>query len=163
VTSTLDALWTPPAGMRQADVTAWRAFYRKGLSGVAGYTITPDQYRTLYVAQKGRCWICRVARGIHPDDPNARGTRRLGVDHSHLTGQVRGLLCSGGDKTCNRVLGWLSHAALERAVAYLEYPPAMVLDWLRMTEEAASQNGIGMSPDDRDALAVACLWPDETP
>jgi len=162
MTTTVD-LWTPPVGMKSANVTAWRAFYRKALSGEAGYTITPAQYRLLYVAQKGRCWICRKAKGIHPDDPNARGSRRLGVDHDHFTGQVRGLLCTGGDKTCNRIIGWLSHAALERAVGYLEHPPARVLGWVRDQEQRANRDGIGLDQESLDGLVVAYPWGAEEP
>lgn len=151
-------LWTPPLGMVAKDISAWRAFYRKALSGEAGYTITPGQYRILYVAQKGRCAICRVAKGIHPDDPKARGTRRLGVDHNHLTGQVRGLLCTGGDRTCNRIIGWLNQAGLQRAADYVKSPPASVLRKVRELEENANRAGIGLSQEELDRLAVDWLW-----
>lgn len=110
-------LWTPPIGMTHEMRFQWAGFYRKALDL---YGLTPDQYRDLYVAQKGRCWICRKAKGKNPDDPRGRGGRRLGVDHNHVTGQVRGLLCTGGDKTCNRIIGWLTAPALRRAAEYLE-------------------------------------------
>ena len=133
--STVD-VWTPPVGMAPLKVKAWRAFYSR-IQDV--YQVTPAEYRLLYLAQKGRCWICREARGIHPDDPKARGSRRLGVDHDHVTGRVRGLLCTGGDKTCNRIIGWLGPAALRRAADYLETrggQPGRVLNWTRIPEEA---------------------------
>jgi hypothetical protein len=114
--STVD-LWTPPEGMRSHVVTEWRAFYRRALDN---YDTTPEQYQWLYKIQKGRCWICRLAKGKHPDDPRGLGGRRLGIDHNHITGQVRGLLCTGGDKTCNRIIGWLSAPALRRAADYLD-------------------------------------------
>jgi len=119
-------LWTPPAGMSAINVKAWRAFYGRAMDL---YEVTPAAYRRLYLAQKGRCWICRTAKGIHPDDPKAAGSRRLGVDHNHLNGRVRGLLCTGGDKTCNRVIGWLNAAQLRRAADYLDgvNTPALVL------------------------------------
>lgn len=102
----------------------WRTFYRH-IADV--YRITPQQYRDLYIAQHGCCYICRKAKGMNPDDPKGRGSRRLAVDHNHVTGAVRGLLCSGGDKTCNRIIGWLSVEALRRAVQYEEDPPAAVV------------------------------------
>jgi hypothetical protein len=114
--STVD-LWTPPAGMRSRVVTEWRQFYCKALDT---YGVTPAQYQWLYRLQKGRCWICRAAKGKHPDDPRGLGGRRLGIDHNHITGQVRGLLCTGGDKTCNRIIGWLPAPALRRAADYLD-------------------------------------------
>lgn len=113
--------WTPPSGMEGGVAAGWRTFYRH-IADV--YRITPQQYRDLYVAQHGCCYICRKAKGVNPDDPRGRGSRRLAVDHNHVTGEVRGLLCSGGDKTCNRIIGWLTLDALRRAVAYVEGPPA---------------------------------------
>lgn len=110
-------LWTPPEGMSQAAASQWRRFYSFVLDE---YGLTPADYRGLYLAQKGRCAICQKAKGKHPDDPRASGGRRLGVDHNHVTGQVRGLLCTGGDKTCNRIIGWLTAPALERAAQYLD-------------------------------------------
>lgn len=111
-----EGLWTPPADMRPDVRTSWLAFYSRAMDT---YGITPEWYRRLYLAQKGRCWICRKAKGIHPDDPKGGGSRRLGIDHNHLTGAVRGLLCTGGDKTCNRIIGWLDASALRRAASYL--------------------------------------------
>lgn len=147
--------WTPPAGMTPQAVSAWREFYRRTF---ATYGITPDAYRLLYVAQKGRCWICRKAKGMHPDDPKARGGRRLGVDHSHTTGAVRGLLCTGGDKTCNRIIGWLDRPALIRAAEYLAQPPARVLAEVRRQERKAESLGVQLTQAERDGLAVSYLW-----
>jgi hypothetical protein len=134
--STVD-LWTPPAGMNALNVKSWRAFYARTIDL---YGVTPEQYRRLYLAQKGRCWICRTAKGIHPDDSKAAGTRRLGVDHDHLTGKVRGLLCTGSlsANTCNRLIGRYSAAQLRRAAEYLEGvgTPALVL-------AHADQQGLG--------------------
>ena len=124
--TTLD--WTPPPGMPGPIATQWRTFYR-GIRTL--YGMTPAQYRALYIAQQGRCFICLRAKGIHPDDPKGRGSRRLGVDHNHLFGNrigaVRGLLCTGGDRTCNRIIGWLNYEALRRAVAYIEEWPAQAV------------------------------------
>lgn len=141
----ITGLWTPPAGMDPTVTASWRAFYARAASGKAGYVITPDQYRLLYLAQKGRCWICRTAKGIHPDDPKGRGWRRLGVDHDHQTGAVRGLLCTGSlsADTCNRLIAKYSRQALARAAEYMNNPPARVL-WQ------------GMDVD----TARATLWPD---
>jgi hypothetical protein len=132
------------------------------------YMLTPDEYRLLYVAQKGRCWICRTAKGIHPDDPKAGGSRpprRLGVDHDHVTGAVRGLLCTGGDKTCNRIVGWLSAPQLRRAADYMTNragQPARVLVEMERQRADAERDGDGVTQAELDALAVAYLWPDES-
>lgn len=111
--------------MAGADVASWKAFYRRTWTN---YGITPAQYRGLYLAQLGRCYVCRRAKGIHPDDPQARGPRRLGVDHNHVLGNrvqaVRALVCTWGDKSCNRILGWLDAEGLDRAAGVLRHAPA---------------------------------------
>ena len=78
------------------------------------YGITADEYWAIHEYQYGACAICQRATGA---------TKRLSVDHCHKTGYVRGLLCT----TCNRnVLGHLRDDtdALQRAIEYLNYPPA---------------------------------------
>lgn len=120
--------WTPPRGMLPAVVTSWRAFYR---AAWRTYGVSPRFYRALYLAQSGRCFICRTAKGIHPDDPKGGGGRRLGIDHNHAIGNrieaVRGLLCTGSlsANTCNRLIARYSAEQLQRAVKMLhEVPPA---------------------------------------
>lgn len=77
------------------------------------YGLTIEQYEALYEAQEGSCYICCRAKGI---------TKRLAVDHDHVTGHVRGLLCS----TCNKFLGHLHDDpdAGFRVGDYLVNPPA---------------------------------------
>ncbi len=75
------------------------------------YGLTDGQYNELYLAQGGRCAICRVATGK---------TKKLAVDHDHVTNFVRGLLCG----PCNQMIGTHNIEALRRAVNYLESPPA---------------------------------------
>jgi hypothetical protein len=81
-----------------------------------GYQITPLEYRALYAAQGGRCYVCRRASGK---------AKRLGVDHDHLTGEVRGLVCTGSlsANTCNRLIAIYNRAQLLRAVEMLTDPP----------------------------------------
>lgn len=80
------------------------------------YGLKPIEYKALYAAQGGRCYVCRRAAGK---------TKRLGVDHDHLTGEVRGLLCTGSlnANTCNRLIGRYTRAQLLRAAAMLSDPP----------------------------------------
>lgn len=84
------------------------------------YGITRDEYAQLLEFQGGRCYVCR----------RNPGKRRLAVDHDHVTGDVRGLLCSDNERGCNHaVLGSLEGsqggnlAAARRLVEYLEDPP----------------------------------------
>jgi hypothetical protein len=56
------------------------------------YGITPEQWQALYDEQGGLCGICRGPQ---------QGKRRIGLDHNHETGLVRGLLCD----RCNLMVG----------------------------------------------------------
>lgn len=56
------------------------------------YGITPEQWQALHDEQDGLCGICRGPQ---------QGKRRLGLDHNHETGKVRGLLCD----RCNLLVG----------------------------------------------------------
>lgn len=79
------------------------------------YGLSGDEYRKLYEAQGGRCFICQRANGA---------SKKLAVDHDHENMWVRGLLCG----PCNRgVLGHLRDdvEAFKRAIDYLESPPAL--------------------------------------
>lgn len=80
------------------------------------YGITERDYRALYRAQGGKCYVCRRASGK---------SKMLGVDHDHLTGEVRGLVCTGSlsANTCNRLIARYSREQLLRAAAMLSDPP----------------------------------------
>lgn len=116
--------------MNPIVVKAWTAFYRHAWST---YGVSPRFYRALYLAQLGRCYICRKAKGIHPDDPRGGGSRRLGIDHDHNIGNkieaVRALVCTGSlsANTCNRLIARYSVGALSRAVDVLIERPAQRL------------------------------------
>ncbi|HKZ21193.1 MAG TPA: endonuclease VII domain-containing protein [Acidimicrobiia bacterium] len=88
------------------------------------YGLQPGQYKILYEFQGGVCAICRRATGA---------SRRLSVDHDHVTGLVRGLLC----RPCNDLLGHIrdNPATAERIVHYLAVPPAKRLGLQAIHEE----------------------------
>lgn len=71
------------------------------------YGMTPGDYQRLFDSNDGKCWIC-----FQPKD------YWLHVDHNHVTGQIRGLLCN----TCNRSLGLFKDDKniLRKAAEYLE-------------------------------------------
>lgn len=56
------------------------------------YKITIEQYNAMLTAQKGSCAICFTVEPGHSGYFN--------VDHSHTTGEIRGLLCDA----CNKML-----------------------------------------------------------
>lgn len=61
--------------------------------------ITAIEYEKLLNKQNNLCAICfRPERAV---DPRYGTLRSLAVDHDHITGKIRGLLCTD----CNTVLG----------------------------------------------------------
>lgn len=80
------------------------------------YDLTPAQYADLLDAQGGVCAVCLQAERYI--DARTGEPRRLAVDHDHVKGHVRGLLCG----RCNRSLGQFGDSVevLERAVEYLK-------------------------------------------
>lgn len=70
------------------------------------YGLKKEEYLALLKAQNGRCAIC----GFIP-------TEALAVDHEHITGKVRGLLC----KPCNLGIANFKENSdcLQNAIAYL--------------------------------------------
>ena len=80
------------------------AKYRKYLLN-KHYGITPEQYDSMLGNQQGKCAVCDIIMtNIH-------------VDHCHITGKVRGLLCIN----CNHGLGKFNDDIdkLQRAIDYL--------------------------------------------
>lgn len=74
------------------------------------YGITHNEYLGLLAAQDNSCAVCEV--------PAEELERRLAVDHCHITGAVRGLLCT----RCNMGLGYFRDRSevLRKAAEYLE-------------------------------------------
>lgn len=73
------------------------------------YGLTLSDYEAMLEAQAGGCAICREA---------CQTGRRLAVDHSHVTGRNRLLLCF----SCNTAIGLLKDdpALFRAATTYLE-------------------------------------------
>lgn len=74
------------------------------------YRIRLPEYNALYTAQNGSCACC----GVH----ESAFKRQLHVDHDHITGKVRGLLCT----QCNPGIGYFKDSIerLEMAIKYLK-------------------------------------------
>lgn len=75
----------------------------------ANYGITVEKYQEMVVAQNNLCAICKRPEEIG---------KNLAVDHSHVTNQLRALLC----RKCNVVLGIFEEDILrfESAIEYLK-------------------------------------------
>jgi len=76
------------------------------------YGITPDEYDVMFAKQEGKCAAGKQAETHR----NQFGIVSLAVDHDHLTGDVRGLLCG----RCNRSLGLLQDS-VRNIQGLLEY------------------------------------------
>lgn len=74
------------------------------------FGLTMEDYEKLFTAQNGCCAICGA--------PQSELKRRLAVDHNHITGQIRGLLCF----RCNASIGKFGDdpEMLLKAVSYLK-------------------------------------------
>lgn len=73
------------------------------------YGITIERYDAMFNEQGGQCAIC----GRHQSEFSLR----LNVDHDHITGEVRGLLCGN----CNTALGLLKESTqnVQNMLVYL--------------------------------------------
>lgn len=58
------------------------------------FSITIDEYDEMLFEQGGRCFICGEKQN---------GNKELSVDHDHVTGKIRSLLCS----RCNTFVGYI--------------------------------------------------------
>lgn len=79
------------------------------------YGITLDQYNLILFYQNNCCAICQT--------PASHFKTKLAVDHDHITGIIRGLLCM----RCNRALGKFldNDMHVYRAYKYTHVPPAV--------------------------------------
>lgn len=71
------------------------------------YGIGKPEYDRMYIAQNGLCAVCQ-------SPPS--GKFRLAVDHDHVTGKVRALLCMN----CNAALGMV-HDNLDTLISMVSY------------------------------------------
>lgn len=88
-----------------------RDYHKEKLSRFYGLTV--DDYEAMLKFQNNACWLC--------GKPCSTG-RRLAIDHDHLTGLIRGLLCSN----CNRrIMGNLTDEQVKNMFDYISLPPAI--------------------------------------
>jgi hypothetical protein len=101
-----------PARYQRYDID--RKMRRHGCTGA--------DYDALLTAQGGGCAIC----GGAPAGRAGAAAGRFHIDHDHVTGALRGLLCH----YCNTGLGSLFDDVerLQKAISYLQAPPASRLD-----------------------------------
>ena len=116
--------WAKPANAKRKRAAAYRTYQKRLVNTTKPqqvthdrrawlkylYNITPEDFQRMYDAQAGRCALC------HTVPPTPKGRRyNLYVDHDHITGTVRALLCH----RCNHGLAFFE--AAEFAVAAQTY------------------------------------------
>jgi len=76
---------------------------------ISKFGITLEDYENMFISQNGLCAIC----GLPPTEDV------LVVDHEHLSGNIRGLLC----QKCNKAIGFFndSTSILTNAIDYLNH------------------------------------------
>lgn len=107
------------------DKAEWARYYRakklqedptfhKDKDLQRNFGIGIKEYNKMLESQNGVCAICE---GTEKSTASSGSGRPLAVDHCHVTGKIRGLLCS----RCNRGIGFLgdSVTSLKRAISYL--------------------------------------------
>ena len=73
-------------------------------------------YQKMWDSQKGLCYICKQPSTQKSN--NSKSIKSLAVDHDHVTGQVRKLLCGA----CNSLLGYANDSILrlQDCINYLQ-------------------------------------------
>ena len=90
-----------------------------GRARLRRYKLTTDKYEAMFEAQDGRCAICRKEFIEMPH-----------IDHDHITGKVRGILC----RKCNYALGLIGDSpvlAMELAKYLIEHE-ARGIPWVKL-------------------------------
>lgn len=97
------------AWRRANDVDRARAVQRRG-NLKKWYGLTEADYDVMLAAQNNACAICCG------NEPLGRSNKYFHVDHDHVSGVVRGLLCA----KCNTAIGLLDDD-VQRVARVLEY------------------------------------------
>lgn len=88
---------------------------RKNMRLQKRYKISIDDYQKLLIKQNSKCALCEISIKEHQ---KRKGTNHwFAVDHCHVSGKIRGLLCF----KCNMGLGYFNDdlSLLETALKYL--------------------------------------------
>ena len=80
------------------------------------YGLTLDDFNRMFEDQNGCCKLC----GKHQSELK----KSLHIDHNHVTGEVRGLLCSD----CNLLLGRVEESPVRiiKMLGYLKYEDGVI-------------------------------------
>lgn len=113
-------------------------------SNLRKFGLSLDAYNSLYQLQEGRCAICDNTEPILDKNGNPHC---LAVDHDHVTGQVRGLLC----RNCNWAIGHFKDNPdlLMKASLYLQATPSKIQSWRQALPYEHIDSGSGKSDSEK--------------
>jgi hypothetical protein len=97
------------------------------------YGISMEEYNKMRERQGYKCAVCAVHEEDLPKANNQHGSKSLVVDHCHVTGSVRQLLCN----RCNTVLG-----LIEENTELLDYLEGYIEYWHRKTKRTEGNSRI---------------------
>ena len=102
--------------LRYEQTTTYQAIQRNA-SYKRKYGLTLEEYNERLLNQNYLCAICKKEE-TRINTRETDGKKHLVVDHEHITGKVRGLLCT----KCNSILGFSMDdiQILENAILYIK-------------------------------------------
>jgi hypothetical protein len=94
-----------------------RSEYARQWNMLKKYNIDLDGFSVLWQAFSGKCGICGVGMKL-PAKRKGQALDVVAIDHDHVTGNIRGLLCNA----CNKGLGLFNDdiTKLINAIKWLE-------------------------------------------
>lgn len=106
-----------PCNIKSRTIHQDRDRYRRFHATKKKYNIDELDFECLWIVFKGRCCICGN-KLILPVKAIGQPLDVVTIDHDHVTGQIRGLLCGG----CNKGIGYFhdNPVLLDKARRYCE-------------------------------------------
>lgn len=83
-----------------ACIKARKTVYNRFWHTMRKYGVDKTYFYVLWEACRGKCYICNRTMN-QPSEGRGQDLDIVAIDHCHVTGKVRGLLCNG----CNKGIG----------------------------------------------------------
>jgi hypothetical protein len=110
------------------------------------YGITQAEFDALVAYQDGRCAICgHIPQVNRANTRTGRTWTGLQIDHDHVTGTVRGLLCI----RCNTTLGHIETSGLHAFAQYLSKWDTTPTEASSASAQPTGPRSAGQSPHQR--------------
>ncbi len=80
--------------------------------------MTENDFDSYWFPFHGKCAICEIRMTV-PENKRGQKMSCVSIDHDHITGRIRGLLC----RKCNNGIGFFGDdkKLLLKAIKYLSY------------------------------------------